>query len=129
MSVFARIFRERAKPGTDGEIIMIDTTHLKARRTAASLSKGGAPRYWPNQGRLEQQPAPYLRRAAPLILFLSAGQMSDAKGALALPDALPPAELQIAHKGHDADWFRGALAELGIVACIPTREAGASGRS
>jgi transposase len=47
--------------------------------------------------------------------------MNDVKGALALPDALPPAELLIANKGHDADWFRGALAELGIVACIPAR--------
>jgi hypothetical protein len=41
MSVFARILRELAKPGMDGEIMMIDSTHLKAHRTAASLSKGG----------------------------------------------------------------------------------------
>ena len=41
LGVFARIFRELAEPGSDGEIIMIDSTHLKAHRTAASLSKGG----------------------------------------------------------------------------------------
>jgi hypothetical protein len=41
MGVFARIFSELAQPGSDGEVIMIDGTHLKARRTAASLSKGG----------------------------------------------------------------------------------------
>ena len=41
MGVFARIFVELAQPGSDGEIIMIDSTHLKAHRTAASLSKGG----------------------------------------------------------------------------------------
>ena len=39
--VFARIFRELAETGSDGETIMIDSTHLKAHRTAASLSKGG----------------------------------------------------------------------------------------
>jgi transposase len=41
MGVFARIFSELAQPGSDGEVIMIDSTHLKAHRTAASLSKGG----------------------------------------------------------------------------------------
>ncbi len=41
LGVFARIFQELARPGVDGETIMIDSTHLKAHRTAASLSKGG----------------------------------------------------------------------------------------
>ena len=41
MGVFARIFTELAQPGPDGGTIMIDSTHLKAHRTAASLSKGG----------------------------------------------------------------------------------------
>jgi transposase len=45
MGVFARVFVELAQPGPDGETIMIDSTHLKAHRTAASLSKGG-----PGQG-------------------------------------------------------------------------------
>ena len=37
MGVFARIFVELARPGPDGDVIMIDSTHLKAHRTAASL--------------------------------------------------------------------------------------------
>ena len=41
LGIVARIFRELAEPGSDGETIMIDSTHLKAHRTAASLSKGG----------------------------------------------------------------------------------------
>jgi transposase len=44
LGVFARMFRELAEPGSDGETIMIDSTHLKAHRTAASLSKGGLER-------------------------------------------------------------------------------------
>lgn len=38
MGVFARIFSELAQPGPDSEVIMIDSTHLKAHRMAASLS-------------------------------------------------------------------------------------------
>ncbi len=42
LGVFARIFRDLAKPGAEGNTIMIDSTHLKAHRTAASLRKGGS---------------------------------------------------------------------------------------
>ena len=42
MGVFARIFRDLAKPGADGDTLMMDSTHLKAHRTAASLRKGGS---------------------------------------------------------------------------------------
>ena len=41
LGVFARIFRDLAQPGADGDTLMIDSTHLKAHRTAASLRKGG----------------------------------------------------------------------------------------
>ena len=39
--VFERIFEELAKPQDgDGNVLMIDATHLKAHRTASSLKKG-----------------------------------------------------------------------------------------
>jgi hypothetical protein len=41
MGVFGRIFVELAKGGGDTAEIMIDATHLKAHRTAASLLKKG----------------------------------------------------------------------------------------
>ena len=41
MGVFGRIFVELAKGGGETEEVMIDTTHLKAHRTAASLLKRG----------------------------------------------------------------------------------------
>ncbi len=41
MGVFGRIFVELAKGGDDTEEIMIDATHLKAHRKAASLLKKG----------------------------------------------------------------------------------------
>lgn len=60
-------------------------------------------------------------RGRPPTFFLSAGQISDVKGALALLGSLPPAKMLLGDKGYDADWFREALAERGIDACIPAR--------
>ncbi len=41
LGVFGRIFAELAKGGGETDEIMIDATHLKAHRTAASLLKKG----------------------------------------------------------------------------------------
>ncbi|QNQ64329.1 transposase [Brucella sp. 6810] len=57
----------------------------------------------------------------PLILLLSEGQMSDYKGAAKMLHAFPKAKALLADKGYDADWFRDALAERKITACIPSR--------
>ena len=54
-------------------------------------------------------------------MLLSEGQMSDYTGAALMIDALPPARQLLADKGYDADWFRRALAERGIMACIPSK--------
>ena len=54
-------------------------------------------------------------------MLLSEGQMSDYKGAALMLDALPPAKQLLGDKGYDADWFRQALAERGITACIPSK--------
>ena len=54
-------------------------------------------------------------------MLLSEGQMSDYKGAALMIDALPKAKALLADRGYDANWFRAALAERGIAACIPSR--------
>jgi hypothetical protein len=41
LGVFGRIFLELAKGGGETAELMIDATHLKAHRTAASLLKKG----------------------------------------------------------------------------------------
>jgi IS5 family transposase len=51
----------------------------------------------------------------------SEGQMSDFKGAALMLDALPRAKALLGDKGFDADWFRAALANRGIAACIPSK--------
>ena len=57
----------------------------------------------------------------PLTFFLLPGQMSDAKGALVLMDALPPTKALLADKSYDADWFREAAEDKGNAACIQAR--------
>lgn len=54
-------------------------------------------------------------------MLLSERQMSDYKGAALMVHALPRARVLLADRGYDADWFRAALAERGMAACIPSK--------
>jgi transposase len=36
-------------------------------------------------------------------------------------DAFPKAKTLLGDRGYDADWFRAALADRGIAACIPSK--------
>ena len=58
----------------------------------------------------------------PLNLFVTAGQVSDDIGARALRGDLPDVDWLLRDRGYDADWFREALQDKGIRACIPGRE-------
>ena len=56
-----------------------------------------------------------------MILLLTDGQVSEYPGAATLLPALPDAEVLIADKGYDSNWFRDALSALEIEPCIPGR--------
>ena len=56
-----------------------------------------------------------------MILLLTDGQVSEYPGAATLLPALPDAEVLIADRGYDSNWFREALIELEIAPCIPGR--------
>ena len=58
----------------------------------------------------------------PLNLFVTAGQVSDYIGARALLTSLPDVDWLLGDRGYDADWFRDALKDKGIRACIPGRK-------
>ena len=65
----------------------------------------------------------HLRQSGrPLNLFVTAGQVSDYIGARALMSSLPAVDWLLADRGYDADWFRDALKDKGIRACIPGRK-------
>ncbi len=57
----------------------------------------------------------------PIRFFVTAGQASDDTGAAAKFGSLPDADWLLADRGHDADWFRNALADRGLHPCIPPR--------
>lgn len=101
---------------------MIDATHLKAHRTAASLlKKGSIRRSGHNKGGLNAK----LRAAcddkeSPLVVLLSERQMSDYKGAALMIDAFVKAKALLADRGYEADWFRTFLKQRGITSCIPS---------
>lgn len=54
-------------------------------------------------------------------MLLGKGQMSDYKGAALMIDALPSAKAMLGDRGYDADWFRTALAQRSMIACIPSK--------
>jgi transposase len=61
-------------------------------------------------------------KGRPINFFVSAGQVSDYIGARALLSSLPDADWLLGDRGYDADWFREALQDKGIRACIPGRK-------
>jgi transposase len=124
LGVFNKIFAALAAKGGKPDQLMIDATHLKAHRTAASLlKKGDVPRrIGRTKGGLNSKlHAVCDGHGRPLIMLLSEGQMSDYKGAALMIDAFPMAKTLLGDWGYDADWFRAALADRGIAACIPSK--------
>ena len=57
----------------------------------------------------------------PVAMLLTAGEVSDYKGAAELLDDLPEAKELLADRGYDANWFRKALQDKGINPCIPPK--------
>ena len=57
----------------------------------------------------------------PVALHLTAGQVSDYKGAEYLIDNLPQTKALLADRGYDAAWLRSALKAKGIEPCIPSK--------
>ena len=53
---------------------------------------------------------------------MTSGQVSDYTRARAMMSSLPAADWLIGDRGYDADWFRDALQNKGIRACIPGRK-------
>ncbi len=55
-------------------------------------------------------------------MHLTAGQVSDYKGAEKLLDDFPAAKHLLADRGYDADWFREGLLDMNITPCIPPKK-------
>jgi transposase len=124
MGLFNRIFAALTEAAGAPETAMIDSTHLKAHRTASSLLKKGLfPRcIGRTKGGLNSKlHAVCNDQGRPLILALTEGQTSDYKGAALIFDRLPNTRALIGDKGYHADWLRAALVARGIAPCIPPK--------
>ncbi|MDZ7823029.1 MAG: IS5 family transposase [Ahrensia sp.] len=124
LGVFNKILAELAAMAGKPDQVMIDATHLKAHRTAASLLKKGLfpRRIGRTKGGLNSKLHAVCDGAGrPLVLLLTEGQMSDYKGAALMFDAIPDAKDLLGDKGYDADWFRSSLKARGIEPCIPPK--------
>lgn len=61
-------------------------------------------------------------KGRPINFFVSSGQVSDYIGDRALMSSLRDVDWLLGDRGYDADWFREALQDKGIRACIPGRK-------
>ncbi|MGD1884960.1 MAG: transposase [Paracoccaceae bacterium] len=55
-------------------------------------------------------------------MFVATGQVSDDIGARAMLSSLPNVDWLLGDRGYDAAWYREALKDKGIRACIPDRK-------
>lgn len=58
----------------------------------------------------------------PIRFFMTSGQVSDYTGARAVVSSLPAVDWLLGDRGHDADWFREDLVNMGITPCNPGRK-------
>ncbi|MCX2560965.1 IS5 family transposase [Acetobacter farinalis] len=126
LSVFDRIFVALTERAGRSKRLMINATHFKAHRTSASLLKKGLfPRHiGRTKGGLNSKlHAVCDDQDRPVRLHLTAGQVSDFKGADVLLADLPDeTEEVIGDRGYDSNRIRLSLAERNITACIPPKK-------
>ena len=124
LGVFDRIFSaSAAEDGPPGRL-MIDSTHLKAHRTVASLlQRGFSLPCRPHQERPELQAPRRLRRTGPTrrAALLTESQASDHRGAALMLPSLPVGAGGLsADRGYDSVRFRDVLTARGIAPCMPS---------
>ncbi|WP_367159803.1 IS5 family transposase [Kozakia baliensis] len=126
LGVFDRIFVALTEQAGRSKRLMIDATHLKAHRTAASLLKKGLfPRHIGRTkgGLNSKRHAVCDGQGRPVRLHLTKGQISDFKGADVLLADLPDeTEEVIGDRGYDSNKISQSLAERNITACIPPKK-------
>ncbi|MFT8417297.1 MAG: IS5 family transposase [Acetobacter sp.] len=126
LGVFDRIFVAVTEQTGRSKRLMIDATHLKAHRTAASLLKKGL---FPHHiGRTKGGLNSTLHAVCdgegrPVRLHLTACQVSDFKGAdVLLANLQEETEEALGDRGYDSNKIRQSLADRNITACILSKK-------
>jgi len=60
-------------------------------------------------------------RDRPIRIVLTAGNVSNYVGVLAVISSIPKADWSLENLGYDTDLFRNGLKDMGIDFCIPTQ--------
>jgi transposase len=101
LALFSQIFAALAGEAGAPDRLIIDSTHLKAHRSAARLRQRArliAASAAPQGGLNSKLHAVCDGHGRPVVMMLSAGQMNDQKGANILVPLLPPARELIADR-------------------------------
>lgn len=120
--MFDRIFAGLAGEGPAPQRIMVDATHLKAHRTAASLLKKGMfPVVSGEPSGLNSKLHTVCDGDGRPIASVSRSDERP-QGRTSRADALPPADHLIADRGYDSTWFREELEARGVKPCIQSSQ-------
>lgn len=98
-----------------------------AESPSYGLQPAGKKRPWPtdraHQWRYEYKISSRVdAQGRQILMFVTAGPVSDYTRAVAMLRSAPQAEWMLADRGYYADWFRDALKDKEIKACIPDRK-------
>src|SRR6187200_585435 len=114
--VWENLFRELAGSGRAADTQMIDSTHVKAHRSAAG-GKGGS-----RNRLLAARAAGATRRKGRLIaILLTGGEAHDCPVAARLVNRVEPAQRMLGDKAYDSNELREELDQRGTKPVIPNR--------
>ncbi|PZU79772.1 MAG: IS5 family transposase [Shinella sp.] len=122
--IWQRIFEKMAASGPVPEELSIDSTHIKAHRSAQN-SKGGHTQAIGTSrgGRTSKIHCLADDRGRPVAFVLTPGNIADIRMAIPLLEAVSPTRRLLADKAYDADSLREWLTGHGIKAVIPSSAA------
>jgi len=123
--VFAHLFATLVAEAGAPDRLAIDSTPSKAHRSAGSgCKKGGTDRGIGNSrgGRHSKVQAVTDQKGRPVVLVLTAGQVSDFVPAQECLEAAPKAAAVIADRGYDSDELRDFIKERGATPVIPPKK-------
>src|SRR5271155_4568543 len=119
--VWERLFRELAKRGRSAEVQMIDSTHIKAHRSASGAKRGSAAIGRSRGGRNTKIHAIADAKGRLLSILLSGGEAHDCPPAKRLIRRTKPARKFLGDRAYDSAPLRQWLNARGTRAVIPNK--------
>jgi transposase len=120
--IWENLFRELAGDGRSTDTQMIDSTHVKAHRSAAGGKGGRKSRLWAVRAEGATRRSMHFADAKGLIaILLTGGEAHDCPVAVRLTRRVQPPERMLGDKAYDSAELREELDEQGTTPVIPNR--------